>query len=122
MGSRRSASASGRARRRCSSGSSRLADRWPDVDDALVLDRHEGVADVHDQLLGAAKERVVALAVRAVDVDFDFADRLRCQAGFEQVVEEAITVWDPSCADGHGLAHEYSIPRIRDTKQLSSRP
>src|SRR5581483_10417743 len=92
----------------------RRADRGADVDDAVVLDRHEGVADVHDQLLGAADEVVVAPAVRAVDVDLHLADRLRSEARLEEVVEQPVPVWDPSCADGHGLAHGHSIPRIRD--------
>src|SRR5262249_60691801 len=90
------------------------ADRRADVDDAFVLDRHERIADLHDQLLSAAEDVVVAPAPRAIDLDLDLADRLCREAGGKQVAEEAIAVWDPSCADWNRASHTYSIPRIQD--------
>src|SRR4029078_3966178 len=97
-----------------------LTDRGAYVDHALVLDRHERVADRHHELFGA-REAGAAGAVFTVDDDLDLADGVRREARGPELAEQAISIWDPSCGDWNRFGHIYSIPRIQDKKQVSWR-
>jgi acetylornithine deacetylase/succinyl-diaminopimelate desuccinylase-like protein len=80
-----------------------------------VLDRHEGIADRHHELLGAGEDGVAAVA--AADGDLDLADGLGREAGSEKLPEEAVAVWDPSCGHWDHFEHAHSIPRIQELRQ-----
>src|SRR5205814_1217766 len=79
--------------------------------------RDEGVADLHDQLLGPGEDG--GAAVVAADDDLHLADGLRAEARDAELSKQAVTVWDPSCSHRDGRGHVRSIPRIQDRKQLS---
>src|SRR6185437_15654362 len=78
-------------------GRARLADRRAEVDHAVVLDRHEGVADVHDRVLelavdaGREADGLRRLETgAAMDVDLDAVQRAGVIAARGEHGEQAI--------------------------------
>src|SRR5581483_8191251 len=80
-----------------------LADGRPDVDHALVLDRHERRADLHDQALDLAEDLVVV----GLHGDPELAVRARLEAVLLQELEELVAIRDACCLDVDG--HRVSL-------------
>src|SRR5579859_6598117 len=89
-----------------------LADGRADVDDALVLDRHERRADLHDHALDVAEHLVTAVLARHDDPDLVL--RRRFEAVLLQQHEELVAVGNPCRGDLDRPCHlgsEVSSPR-----------
>src|SRR5207248_10494619 len=87
--------------------SPRLAERRPDVDHALVLDRHEGRADRHDHPLDVGEDLLV---VAGRDLDSDLVDGLGLEAALEQLAEEPLAIRDARGLHLEGFVHAASVP------------
>jgi hypothetical protein len=91
-----------------------LRDRRPDVDHVLVLDRHEGRADAHDDVLDLGENVLAGVIFLEADLDLELADGLRRKAVLDEALEQPVSIWDPSCLNLHEFGHETTLAWIQD--------
>src|SRR5579864_8796976 len=90
----------------------RLAYGGSDVDHVLVLDGHEGRADLHDQVLDGGED--LAVAVLARDDDPHLVLRLSDESVLVQEPQELVAIRDASSFDlnRHWIQYLASRPRM----------
>src|SRR5207249_684003 len=94
------------------------AQRRPDVDRSVVLDRHEGCPDAHDHALGVPEELIGGLVAIAVDgdLDSDLVNGSRVQPVLPQLLEQPVAIRDPGSLNLYGVAHGAILPHDRRRK------
>jgi hypothetical protein len=95
----------------------RSADRRADVDDALVLDRHEGRAHTEDDAFDLVDELAASFADG--DDDADLALRLGVEALLLQRREQPVAIGDARCLHADCARHAVSFPPVSDPKSTS---
>jgi hypothetical protein len=91
-----------------------LTQRRPDVDDAVVLDRHERRTQVHDNVLDLGEDVVARVVARiaAADLDPHLVERVRVEAVLLEGGEEPVAVGNARSLDLNVLGHDLSVPRL----------
>src|SRR5438034_1280913 len=93
-----------------------LAERRADVDDAVVLDRHEWSAEIHDHALDGGEDLVAGLERigGARDLDADFVHRASFDSLVLEQLQKPVAIGNPRgldlncgfcCCWGHACLH-----------------
>src|SRR5439155_964519 len=91
-----------------------LAQRWADVDHALVLDRDEARADSHRHVLDVGEDLVARLAAIAdVHGDLQLAHRARVKACLTQFQDQPVAIGNSCRFDLEGVAHQPGLSLTR---------